>query len=380
MDNILLSAALSFIITYFCIPAIIKVAIQKKLYDEPDERKVHTKVIPTLGGLGIFVGFILALLLGVNFAQNPGFQFFAAAFIIIFFIGIKDDIVVISPLKKLIAQLISAAIIIHFGGVRLDNMYGFFGINEVPYIFSLVLTAFTMIVITNAFNLIDGVDGLAGGIGLVTSCIFGTVFYSTSQLALSVMAFSFAGGLFAFLIYNFSPAKIFMGDTGSLLLGTVSSILVIEFINTIGRGVEGIPAQAAPAIGIAILAVPLFDTLRVFTLRILSRRSPFSPDRTHIHHYLLDLGFSHRKIAISSAIATLFFSALAYAMRYFNPLITVITMLAIALAITGVIIHYRKKKKITTNRTEIKVQNLIPKFAKSPITKIVREKELVEAD
>ena len=201
MSNILLSSALSFLITFFAIPVIIQVARQKKMFDEPDERKVHKMVIPTLGGLGIFAGFILATLLGVPWG-SPEFQYFVAAAIVIFFLGIKDDILVLSAAKKFIGQLVAAGIIIQFGGVQITNMHGFLGIGEIPPMASIVLTFFTVIVITNSFNLIDGVDGLAGSLGLLTAILFGSYFLYVGQLMFAVMAFSLAGSLVGFLIYN----------------------------------------------------------------------------------------------------------------------------------------------------------------------------------
>src|SRR4051812_19216375 len=161
LEHIILSAVLAFLITFFAIPVIIQVAKDKKLFDEPDERKVHKTVIPTLGGLGIFAGFIIALLMGVPKNMASDLQYFAAASTVIFFLGIKDDILVLSASKKFVGQLIAAGIIIKFGDVRITNMHGLFGLNEIPYVASVILTIFTVIVITNSFNLIDGVDGLA---------------------------------------------------------------------------------------------------------------------------------------------------------------------------------------------------------------------------
>ena len=173
MDNIFLSIALAFIVTFFSIPVIIQVAKQKKLFDEPDERKVHKTVIPTLGGLGIFGGFIIALLTCTPPNLAGQLQFFVAAFVVIFFLGLKDDILIISASKKFIGQIIAAFIIIKFGGIQINNMGGFLGIHEIPNFAGIVLTFFTIIVITNSFNLIDGVDGLAGSLGLLTTIVFG---------------------------------------------------------------------------------------------------------------------------------------------------------------------------------------------------------------
>lgn len=348
MVYILLSAALAFLITFFAIPVIIQVAKDKKLFDEPDERKVHTTVIPTLGGLGIFAGFIIATLMGTRpGAEN--LQYFAASTLVIFFLGLKDDILVLSASKKFIGQLIAAGIIIKFGNIQINNLHGLFGIYEIPHIASIIFSMFTIIVITNSFNLIDGVDGLAGSLGLLTTVVFGAYFSYVGQMAYAVMAFSLAGSIIGFLIYNFSPAKIFMGDTGSLLLGFVNSVLVIKFINTAGEAnpLNPLTLSAAPAIGFAILMIPLFDTLRVFALRILDRRSPFSPDRNHIHHFLLDLGMSHRMITFTCVSANIGFILLAYLLRDLGTTILSGILLATALSFIAIVYYSRSRIRLS---------------------------------
>jgi len=296
--DVLLSVAISFTITFLAIPVIITVAERKKLFDIPDERKVHSTPIPSLGGLGIFAGFMIASLLSVQFQNTAEFQYYLAAAIVIFFLGLKDDILVISPIKKFIGQVLAAFLIIYKGGIQIKSMHGFLGIHELPEMFSLLLTYFTIIVIINSFNLIDGIDGLAGSLGLMAATVFGFYFLQVNNLPYSVLAFSLAGSLIAFLIFNFQPAKIFMGDSGSMLIGLVMAILVVKFINAdVSNTIFAI--DATPAIGFAILMIPLMDTLRVFGIRIIHRRSPFSPDRNHIHHLLLDKGLSHRTITLT---------------------------------------------------------------------------------
>lgn len=369
MDNIILSALLAFLITFFAIPVIIQIAKSKKLFDEPDERKVHKAVIPTLGGLGIFAGFIVATLMGAPAVQE--LQYFAAATIVIFFLGLKDDILVLSANKKFIGQLIAAGIIIKFGNLSINNMYGFLGIGAIPYFASIVLTVFTVIVITNSFNLIDGVDGLAGSLGFITTLVFGCYFYFADQLPYSVMAFALSGATLGFLIYNFSPAKIFMGDTGSLLIGLVNSILVIKFISVAGTVGNVYSFQAAPAIGFAVLMIPLFDTLRVFGLRILDRRSPFSPDRIHIHHYLLDLGFSHRKITLTCVSATILFILTAVLLRSFDTTLIIGVLLAMAFSFIGIIYYFRQKIKSPykdqVSKQETRSSRKIFRLAQEPV-------------
>ncbi|MBX2932831.1 MAG: undecaprenyl/decaprenyl-phosphate alpha-N-acetylglucosaminyl 1-phosphate transferase [Ferruginibacter sp.] len=354
MDNILLSATLAFLITFFAIPVIIQVAKDKKLFDEPDERKVHKNVIPTLGGLGIFAGFIIATLMGVPSGITSELQYFAAAATVIFFLGIKDDILILSASKKFIGQLIAAGIIIKFGGVQISNMHGFLGINEIPHIASIVISIFTIIVITNSFNLIDGVDGLAGSLGLLTTLVFGVYFFYAGQLTYAVMALALSGSIIGFLIYNFSPAKIFMGDTGSLLIGLINSILVIKFINVAGNPASNFPIEAAPAIGFSILMIPLFDTLRVFGLRILDRRSPFSPDRNHVHHFLLDLGLSHRMVTLTCVSVNILFICLAFFLRHLGTTTVIGILLCSAFVFIGAIYYNRPKNRNVAN---MKVEN-----------------------
>ncbi|HMO62031.1 MAG TPA: MraY family glycosyltransferase [Ferruginibacter sp.] len=375
MENIILSGVLAFLITFFAIPIIIQVSREKKLFDEPDERKVHKMVIPTLGGLGIFAGFILSTLIGAP-SGNPLLQYYAAAAIVIFFLGIKDDILILSPAKKFVGQLIAAGIIIKFGGVQINDMHGFLGIDKLGEMTSIVFTLFTVIVIINSFNLIDGVDGLAGSLGLLTSLVFGAYFYYIGQLSYAVIALSLSGSLVGFLIYNMSPAKIFMGDTGSLLIGLVNSILVIRFINMAGTQGTNLPLEAAPAIGVAILIVPLFDTLRVFGLRILNRRSPFSGDRNHVHHFLLDIGFSHRVVTILCVSANIGMILLALALRNLGTTPVIGILVLTALSLFGIIFYNRARVKNAVKNTTASAEGSIIK----PRKIISFSPEVVEAE
>ncbi len=367
MDKILLCSGLSFIITFFAIPVIIQVAKDKKLFDKPDERKVHKAVIPTLGGLGIFAGFIIATLLGVPKGTISEIQYFVAASIVVFFLGLKDDILILSATKKFAGQIVAAGILITFGGVIINNMHGFLGVYGIPHVASIVLTFLTIIVVTNSFNLIDGVDGLAGSLGILTSFIFGAYFFYINQFTYSIMAFSLTGSLIGFIIYNFSPARIFMGDTGSLLVGLINSILVIKFINIASDSNSLMPVESATTIGFAILMLPLFDTLRVFGLRILNRRSPFSPDRNHIHHFLLDLGLSHRATTLICLSSNLFFIAIAFFLRTLGTSILMGLLFSIAILLTVFVymLRERKLKKLSAINNNQSFEHEILKTQKS---------------
>jgi UDP-N-acetylmuramyl pentapeptide phosphotransferase/UDP-N-acetylglucosamine-1-phosphate transferase len=343
MDNIILSSGLAFIICFFSIPVIIQVAKDKKLYDEPDERKVHKNVIPTLGGLGIFAGFAMALLLGFPPSGTIELPYFMASFLVVFFLGLKDDILILSATKKFAGQIIAAFILVYFADIRIDNMHGFLGIQEIPTLASTILTVLTIVVIINSYNLIDGVDGLAGSLATLTSIAFGIYFAIIHQIGYAVMAFALAASLISFLIYNFSPAKIFMGDTGSLLVGLIQSILVIQFIKLCDSAAVPFRINGGPAIGFAALSIPLFDTLRVFGQRIFNRRSPFSPDRNHIHHYLLDAGCSHPRITLTLIGINLLTLGVAILLRDFGTNYLIATILFIGTTYTTFIYRYRQR-------------------------------------
>ena len=361
MFTIFLSGVLAFFVTLLAIPSIIQVAKEKKLFDEPDDRKIHKTVIPTLGGLGVFAGFILSLLLMASNSSGE-LQYFVAAAILLFFLGINDDILIISPAKKLIGQFLAAGILVQYGGLQITHLFGFMGVFRLPPVASIPFTLLTIVFLINSFNLIDGVDGLVGSIGLLTSLFFGAYFLLTGQPFYAIMGFSLAGSLLAFLLFNFSPASIFMGDTGSLLIGVVNAIMAVKFIAFESNKDGALPLASAPALAIGILIIPIFDTIRVFGLRILNKRSPFSPDRTHIHHFLLDLGFSHRKVTLICVLVNVGFISLVFLLRNLSTTILIGIVMTIAFALMG-LVHY--KRSILLSQTSKDLQdkrNLLPSF------------------
>jgi len=363
--DILLTASVSFIITFLAIPIILQVAEQKKLFDIPDERKVHTRPVASLGGVGIFGGFILASLLSIQGYLYPEFQYFFAASIVIFFLGLKDDLMILSATKKFIGQIIAASILIHLGGIRLDSMFGLFGLENLPEAFALALSYLTIIVIINSFNLIDGIDGLAASLGILTTFVFGIYFFAVDYQAYSLLAFSMAGSLIAFLIFNHNPAKIFMGDSGSLILGLINSILVIKFINVAHSPFVAIPLTSSVAIGFAILIVPLLDTLRVFSIRILNGKSPFTPDRNHLHHLLLDRGLSHKAVTICCVSINIGFILIAWFGRSLGSTLLLTTMISMAFIGIAFLYYYRRPRrtmiitKSATGKAELKTTTKI---------------------
>ncbi len=285
----------AFILTYLIVPVIIRVAKTLKLYDNPNARSSHLEPTPSFGGIAIFAGAICGVVLWTPMKSFGVLQYMLVAFVMIFLIGTWDDIVPVSTTKKFLGQLLVAVILVYKANIGLHNFYGLLGVYQLDGFSAFVISTVAITGIINAFNLIDGINGLAGCIGFLTALVFGSWFALVEVLPLAIVAFALAGGIAAFLRYNFTPAKIFMGDTGSLLIGTVAAILAFKFIEI--NYAETTPKHyafaSAPAIAFSVLVLPIYDTVRVFAMRIAKGSSPFRPDKTHIHHLLLDAGFNH---------------------------------------------------------------------------------------
>lgn len=346
MYDIILSFITAFALTYVAIPPIINIALTKHLYDEPDHRKSHSAPIPTLGGIAIFAGVIFSIILWTPFDVFGDLQYILCAFIIIFLIGAKDDIQPVSPTKKLLGQLFASFILVMKANVKLTSLYGIFGVYAIPEIPSIILSMFTILVIINAFNLIDGINGLSGSVAVLISLTLGTWFLLVDHIDLAIVAYALAGSVIAFLKYNFTPARIFMGDTGSLLIGLVCAILAIEFIELHRElGMSPYKFKAVPAVAVGILILPLFDTLRVFTTRIFQGRSPMSPDRTHIHHLLIDSGMSHMQATGTLVGVNILFIILAVRFQGIGTLNLLILILVVATALSTFLYFYAKRKR-----------------------------------
>ncbi len=335
MYVIILSFLTAFGLTYIVLPSIIGIARSKRLFDEPNNRSSHTISTPSLGGIGIFAGTIFSIVLWTPFNDFSNLQYILCAFLIIFLIGAKDDIAPLAPNKKIIGQVLAAAILVFKSDIRLDGFYGLFGLhNEWWGIVYIAISLFTILVIVNGFNLIDGINGLAGSISALIAITLGSWFFLVDRIEFSIVAFATAGAVIAFLKYNYTPAKIFMGDTGSLLIGLVSAILAIKFIDLNYELDNANPYkfQAVPAVAMGIMVLPLFDTLRVFLTRILRGHSPFRPDRRHIHHLLIDVGLTHMQATFVLVIVNLLFILLV---MIFNRSLNVHFLLGGIVALAG---------------------------------------------
>lgn len=331
----------AFMISVFAIPSITYVAHLKNLLDKPNLRTVHSLLTPRLGGLAIFAGMVSSLMLFGTI--NSGVQHLLAGAIIIYYIGLKDDIVSVSAFKKFFVQILAAGIVVFMGDIRITSFQGILGIYELPMGLSYAFSFLVIIGLTNSINLIDGLDGLAGSIIVVILSTFGFYFYlygGENFKPFAYVAFSLVGGMVGFLRYNFYKATIFMGDTGSLISGFVIAVLTIQFV-------EMKALATAPSIGIAILFVPMFDTLRVFSLRLMKGVSPFAPDKNHIHHILIDCGMSQVSTVITLVIiniATIIF--ISVLKSYSNHVLLII--IGLQSFVLVVLLEFLKRKIIKT--------------------------------
>lgn len=281
----------AFVITLIAIPPIISLINKYRLYDTPNARKEHKTPIPTMGGIAILAGMMTALFLWFPFTNEVPQVSFFFAISVLFGLGIMDDLKDLSAKYKFIIQLGLAALIA-LSGIRITSFGGLLGIGDLPVSAQYTFTILAIVGITNAFNLIDGIDGLAGGLGFMSLVTLGIFLTMSGDVNTALIAFALAGGILAFLYFNFNPAKIFMGDTGSLLLGFVIAVLAIRLLQ-VNISAAAPVIQHAPLFILGVVLIPVFDTVRVFATRIWNGKSPFEADKTHIHHLLTNKGYSH---------------------------------------------------------------------------------------
>lgn len=358
MPLLILVFITSFVVVLYSTPALIKVAILKNLIDLPsEERKIHKRAIPTIGGIIIYAATLFSFSLWYNieelheysliYESVKEFQILIATSLVLFFVGVKDDIIGTAPVKKLFAHVVVGLILILMGHVRITGLHGVFGVEEIPDWGSIFLSLFTYIVVVNAMNLIDGVDGLAAGVGFLATVFFGTWFVFANEYTLASLSFALAGSLLGFLVFNFSPAKIFMGDSGSLIIGMFIYVLSAELIEYPADRLDNFWVNVSnPIFAIAALIYPLTDTLRVFIIRALKGQSPFSADRNHLHHRLIDCGYSHTKTVIIIYIFTVLTVAVSLLSYYINTSLSLLTVMACSgLFILWVLLTHRVKYK-----------------------------------
>lgn len=312
------------VISLYAVNKLIFIARHKRLYDIPDNvRKIHGTEVPSLGGIGIFAGYIVAS----SAFMYREWYFIVAATTILFLTGIYDDIMNMRPSRKLMAQLLAATIAVLLAGIRISDLYGLLGIHALPEWLSIVLTIFLCAFFINVFNFVDGIDGLACTLSLIYTIVPAIIFTMSHQLALAGTTWALCGAILGLFWYNKPPARIYMGDTGSMMLGFTIFVLVVLSFQL--PAVESLSPQQVFTLSCGLLFLPVFDALRVFVLRLRQGTSPLHADRRHLHHYLLDSGYSHaRSVSIIAAINVINLG-LAWLLRSSNPGIAIFACLIV---------------------------------------------------
>lgn len=338
--QVLAAAALAFVTSLLITPIVRKFAHLRDYLDRPDnKRKFHIRDVATMGGIGVFFAFYIGYTLSGFAGEMIGFPYFSAALMILFFTGIKDDVSEISVKAKLLVEILVAGLVVIACDLYIINFYGVFGLYLIPDWLGRFISLFTIIVVMNAFNLIDGVDGLASGLGCISTLFFAIGFWIAGDMVFMSFSLMLFFALLAFLFYNFSPASIILGDTGSLITGFLVAVLAVQFVEL--NGGEDFTAYfgtVSPVFAIAILSIPLYDTFRVFLLRVLQKKSPFTPSFDHIHHVLLRFGFDHKRTALILYSCNIFIILIAYLLRYLEintALITLIISMLLILPTNG---------------------------------------------
>ena len=352
MKTIIISAAMlfviAFVITSITIPLIIKLCKKKQLFAKNGGRHVHLGKICAFGGIPIFLGILSSqsyLLLDNPVLQVDYFPYYILGFsvVILFFVGFVDDLLDMPAMDKFLIQLLIASLLVFRGGVYIDSFHGLFGLYELPLWFAYSFSIVTIIFLVNAYNLIDGVDSLSASIGILVLSIFSYYFYTTGNYYDFLIAVSVFASLLGFWFFNKPPAKIFMGDTGSLSVGLILAYFSIKMCTISTEGASGMN----PVFVMIVLSYPVIDTLRVFVKRISKGKSPFSPDRSHLHHRLIDLGYSHAKTTRIIILSSLALICLMYLIKEYKTLsfFVMVTVVVIASQIPGLITNYKKDRQ-----------------------------------
>lgn len=296
------------------------------------------------------------MLLGLKLSAWVEYKYFFVAILLMALIGLRDDVLALTPRQKLYSQFLPVFILVFLNKTTLHSTYGLLELQEAPDLIVWIVSAFTLIILTNAYNLIDGLDGLAGTIGIITLSSFGIWFHFIGNPSISLIALTFAGALFAFLFFNWQPSKIFMGDTGALMIGLILSFLAITFINTNYSLPQDNPfkLKGSIATAVCIAIIPVFDTLRVIILRLRQGLSPFHADRNHLHHQLINLGFSHSKSVLLLAGLNILMILLAWFLRKQNDLLILGVVIILCLTV-NFILRWAQMKKTHPDGTENKI-------------------------
>lgn len=332
--NFLLATLTSFSVGFLLTPIVISVLRKAKIGDTPGGRKIHKKFTPSMGGIAFMLATYVALAIWGWQYPLPDIRYLLGAIALMFFVGFRDDMVELNPKHKILGQLISVVLVVVVSDIRIKEFHGFLGIEELPLVVSYVFSSFVLLALTNAFNLVDGLDGLAGTIAIISLSLLSAWFYVQGLESYALLSFTLLGGILSFMVFNWHPAKIFMGDTGSLALGFSIGSLILAFMEYNSALPEGALLKIEPSftMGIVLLIYPLYDMARVFTRRISKGKHPMSADKSHVHHFLLRSGLKHNQVALLLGLIQVVLIGLVLGMGNYSdnivlPLLSAIVLL-----------------------------------------------------
>lgn len=333
---------LAFIVSWLTFPTIIKVSKVKQLMDEPGSRSAHSVKTPTLGGIAIFFSLAVVITSIGGLLDTKILMLLLGGLTVLFFLGLKDDLLILAPRTKFLAQLLVAGVLIVFTDTRIVGFFGIFGITTLPYLVSVLFTLFVYILIINAYNLIDGVDGLAGSLALFACAAFAFLFWKTLDVSMTTIAVASIGSLVPFLRFNFSrKRKIFMGDTGSMIIGFLVAFFVVRFLSGAQMSQTSLFYNSAPILVLAIVFFPLLDTLRIFFIRaVIHKTSPFKADKNHLHHGFINLGYSHKQTTLCIVLINAVLFVLALLFKDFEIHLQLCLLLGIGTVLYSVVFIY----------------------------------------
>jgi UDP-GlcNAc:undecaprenyl-phosphate/decaprenyl-phosphate GlcNAc-1-phosphate transferase len=336
----------SFIVSLVAVPSIIKVANEKMLFDRPSEkRKIHTKSIPNLGGVAIFLGFYFSILMFRILCESMELSVLSAASVLLFFVALKDDLISSAPILRLLYQFLIALIIVVVGQIYFVHMPFSESDGVALQSVNILASIIFIVAIINAFNFIDGVDGLSGSVGIVSLLLFAGVFHQYGEDTYALIALSLAGSTLGFILFNWNPAKIFMGDIGSMLLGVFLAVFAIKLSNMEPLRLGLIPIRNPMTMAVALLIVPIMDMVTVLILRLSLKQSPFKADKRHTHHRLLALGFGHKAVCFTLVGLNLTTVFLALGVSIFTDGILSMFIVLLFAAVFELILLRAEKKK-----------------------------------
>ena len=302
LSCILISFFISLFLVGWIQPRLVRIALLKNIVDNPDARKLQRTPVPVLGGVAVFFGIVIGIGSVESAVNSSGLLIVIMAMMAMLYTGTMDDILNLSPALRFLIEILVVLLLIHAGGYCIDDFHGLWGIGRIPRWIAVPLTVVASVGIINAINLIDGVNGLSSGFCILACMMFGTLFYLSGDMKMTLLAVVSVGALIPFFFHNVfgKTSKMFIGDGGTLVMGIIMSIFVIEVLRTDSLSA----AYVGPNVGLvpftlAVLSVPVFDTLRVMSTRILKGTSPFHPDKTHLHHLFIELGASHTATTIA---------------------------------------------------------------------------------